>query len=150
MRLSKSETLHDRLLPYLLARASHIISAEFYENLRRRGIPVRRWRLLGLLWDSDGMTIGELSEGILVEQSSTTRLVDRAVAEGLVRKRSDSGDRRKVVVTITDKGRDYIAELVEEAQRVNAALAEDYDPRKTAAIMAALRDLIDHFSRRRD
>ncbi|MEQ8698404.1 MAG: MarR family transcriptional regulator [Bauldia litoralis] len=148
--MTKTPTLHDRLLPYLLARASHIISAEFYDNLRRRGVPVRRWRLLGLLWDSDGMTIGELSEGILVEQSSTTRLVDRAVAEGLVRKATDAGDKRKVVVTITDKGREHIADLVDEAQRVNAALAEDFDPQKTAALMAALRDLIDHFSRRKD
>ena len=102
-----------------------------------------------MLWDSESATIGELSDAILVEQSSTTRLVDRAVAEGLVVKRSDAGDKRKVVVSITDKGRDYIADLVEEAQRVNAALAEAYDPEKTAALMAALRDLIDHFTKHR-
>jgi DNA-binding MarR family transcriptional regulator len=145
----ETEPVHERLLPYLLARASHIISAEFYDNLRRRGIPVRRWRLLGMLWDRESATIGELSDAILVEQSSTTRLVDRAVAEGLVVKRSDAGDKRKVVVSITDKGRDYIADLIEEAQRVNAALAEAYDPEKTAALMAALRDLIDHFAKDR-
>jgi DNA-binding MarR family transcriptional regulator len=146
----RDQTLHDRLLPYLLARASHIISAEFYENLRRRGVPVRRWRLLGMLWDSeDGLTIGELSEAILVEQSSTTRLVDRAVVEGLVRKRAGATDKRKVVVTISDAGRAYIADLVEEAQRVNAGLAASYDPDKTAALMDALRDLIDHFEARR-
>lgn len=147
--MTKKETLHDRLLPYLLARGSQIISAEFYDNLRRRGIPVRRWRLLGMLWDADGLTIGELSEAILVEQSSTTRLVDRAVAEGLVVKRGDARDKRKVVVSITDAGRAYIADLVDEAQRVDAALAESFDPEKTMALKTALRELIDHFARRR-
>jgi DNA-binding MarR family transcriptional regulator len=144
--LDDDQTLHDQLLPYLLARASHLVSAEFYDNLRRRGIPVRRWRLLGMLWDSDGLTIGALSAAILVEQSSTTRLVDRAVAEGLVRKRAMAGDKRKVVVSITDKGRAYIADLVAEAQRVNAALAEAWDPDKTEALKSALRELIAHFT----
>lgn len=115
------------LLPYLLARASHVVSAAFYARLKRDGIPVRRWRLLGLLWDGDALSIGALSRGILIEQSSTTRLVDRAVADGLVEKREDAHDRRRVLVTITPKGRRYIASVVADARRADDAIAAAID-----------------------
>ena len=134
-----------QLLPFLLSRASHLVSAEFYEQLRRRGISVRRWRMLGMLWDGSGLSLGALSEAILVEQSSTTRLVDRAVAEGLVVKRADPADRRRVTVTISEAGRAYIADVVADALRVDGAIAARHGPQKIAALKAALRDLIGDF-----
>ncbi|MDH3234471.1 MAG: MarR family transcriptional regulator [Alphaproteobacteria bacterium] len=103
------------------------MSAEFYARLKRRGVPVRRWRLLGLLWDREAMTIGELARGILIEQSSTTRLVDRAAADGLVEKFTDARDRRRVRVRITPAGRDYIADLVADAAQTDRAIAAEVD-----------------------
>jgi len=126
-RQSHALAFSDQLLPYLLARASHLVSAEFYARLKRRGVPVRRWRLLGLLWDREEMTIGELARGILIEQSSTTRLVDRAASDGLVEKRIDARDRRRVRVRITPEGRDYIADLVADAARTDRAIAAEID-----------------------
>jgi len=145
-RQSRALAFSDRLLPYLLARASHIVSAEFYARLKRRGVPVRRWRLLGLLWDRREMTIGELARGILIEQSSTTRLVDRAAAEGLVEKFADADDRRRVRVRITPAGRDYIADLVAEAARTDRAMSAEIDAAldadATERLKGELRDLI--------
>jgi len=138
----------DTLLPFLLARASHIVSAEFYARLKNRGIPVRRWRLLALLWDGGAMTIGALSRSILIEQSSTTRLVDRAAADGLVEKRADASDRRRVHVNITPAGRDYIADLIRDAAQADEAIAGEIDPVTTRSLKAELRELIDRFDRR--
>jgi len=126
-RQSPALAFSDQLLPYLLARASHIVSAEFYGRLKRRGVPVRRWRLLGLLWDREVMTIGELARGILIAQSSTTRLVDRAAADGLVEKFADARDRRRVLVRITPAGCDYIADLIDDAARADRAIAAEID-----------------------
>jgi DNA-binding MarR family transcriptional regulator len=148
-RQSSPPAFSDQLLPYLLARASHGVSAEFYARLKRRGVPVRRWRLLGLLWDREGMTIGELARGILIEQSSATRLVDRAAADGLVEKYNDPNDRRRVRVRITQAGRDHIADLVEDAARADRAIAAEIDAalgaQATARIKDELRDLIARF-----
>lgn len=148
-RQSSADAFSDQLLPYLLARASHGVSAEFYARLKRRGVPVRRWRLLGLLWDREGMTIGELAKGILIEQSSTTRLVDRAAADGLVEKYTDASDRRRVRVRITQAGRDHIADLVDDAARADKAIAAEIDAalgaHATARIKTELRDLIARF-----
>ena len=145
-RQSRAPAFSDQLLPYLLARASHIVSAEFYGRLKRRGVPVRRWRLLGLLWDREAMTIGELARGILIEQSSTTRLVDRAAADGLVEKFTDARDRRRVLVRITPAGRDYIADLVADAAQADRTIAaeidEAADPNATERLKSELRALI--------
>ncbi|MFC7542899.1 hypothetical protein ACFQU2_30300 [Siccirubricoccus deserti] len=44
----------DDYLLYLMARASHVVSDEFHEQLRRRRISVPVWRVLASLVGSPG------------------------------------------------------------------------------------------------
>jgi DNA-binding MarR family transcriptional regulator len=49
-------------------------------------------------------TIGFLAERLGLRQNSVVELADRSVAEGLVRRREDPADRRRVVLSLTRKG----------------------------------------------
>src|SRR4051794_41972219 len=84
----------DDYLLYLLARASHLISAEFHEQLRRRGISVPVWRVLASLVGSAGETVTGLAETCLLQQPTMTKLLDRMVRDGLVKRSQDTRDRR--------------------------------------------------------
>ena len=96
-------------LPYLLAHASHLISGQFHDHLRARGISVSIWRLLATLSGGDGMTVGALARIGLYNQPTTTKIIDRLEESGLVERRQDEKDRRKQVVEITEEGRGLIA-----------------------------------------
>ncbi len=140
------QPFREQLLSYLLARASQAVSEGLFATLKRRGMSVREWRVLGSLWDADSLTLGELAEAILCEQSSTTRLVDRLVAAGLVEKRVASDDRRKVHVGLTEKGRAETAELVDQALAVEDEVADTYGGDNARALRAELLALIERFS----
>src|SRR4051794_4153706 len=84
----------DDYLLYLLARASHVVSTEFHEQLRRRGISVPVWRVLASLIGSTGETVTGLAEVCLLQQPTMTKLLDRMVRDGLVKRSQDTRDRR--------------------------------------------------------
>lgn len=140
------QPFREQLLSYLLARASQAVSEGFLATLKGRGVSVREWRVLGSLWDVDCLTLGELAGAILCEQSSTTRLVDRLVAAGLVEKRAVSDDRRKVHVRLTEKGRVETAGLVDQALAVEEEVADTYGGDNARALRVELLALIERCS----
>jgi DNA-binding MarR family transcriptional regulator len=62
--------------------------------------------LVHLDWANDGrMNLQDLTNSLLLTQSSVSRLVDRMQAAGLVRKEMSNADRRAVLVSLTPAGR---------------------------------------------
>ena len=52
-----------------------------------------------------GMTLGQLSQRMMVSNGNVTGLVERLVAQGLVDRRSSPNDRRSQIVSLTPEGR---------------------------------------------
>jgi DNA-binding MarR family transcriptional regulator len=77
--------------------------------------------LLHLAAAPEGATMGDLSRDTVLTSGGATRLVDRMVDAGLVRRDRSRTDRRVQVVTITDHG---AAKLAEAAQRHARAIDE--------------------------
>src|SRR5215203_1679934 len=102
----------DDYLLYLLARASHLVSSEFHQELRHRGVGVPVWRVLASLVGSErGETVTGLAEVCLLQQPTMTKLLDRLVRDGLVRRSQDGRDRRVVRVGLTPRGETIAREL---------------------------------------
>jgi DNA-binding MarR family transcriptional regulator len=53
----------------------------------------------------DGMTLGELSQRMMVTNGNVTGLIDRLMTEGLVARRASPKDRRVQIVKLTAAGR---------------------------------------------
>lgn len=52
----------------------------------------------------DGLRLHELNKEMLISQPSLSRMVDRLEARGLVAKRPAAGDRRGLLITLTETG----------------------------------------------
>ena len=57
------------------------------------------------------MSVGELAEQLLVKPHSAAELVNRLEAAGLVRRAADAGDRRRVLLALTEQGERQLSEL---------------------------------------
>jgi DNA-binding MarR family transcriptional regulator len=134
----------DRLLPHLLARASHSLSEKFMAEVRKRGFTARQWRVMGSLWDEDSMTLTELSDIVFCEQSTTTRLVERLVELKLLGKRPEESDRRKSHIFLTDEGRRQIGELVKLSEQIEKETAELFGVGRINEMKRQLHKMIDH------
>ncbi len=78
--------------------------------------------------------IRDLNRQLLLTQPSVSRLVDRLVSRGLVRKEADPGDGRGTVVCLTDPGYDLY-------RRIGAVHADAIHHHMSALSPAELRNL---------
>ncbi|MBO6602760.1 MULTISPECIES: MarR family winged helix-turn-helix transcriptional regulator [Paracoccaceae] len=86
-----------------------------------------QWVVLSCLWRSDGLTVGALAELVGTGLPATSRIVDRMIDRGLVRRRRHASDGRVMVVTLTEKGRD-LDHLSDFHERINTVLLEGFSP----------------------
>jgi len=78
-------------------------------------------------WPEDGrVTINDLAQQLLIRHNSAVELVDRLVEENLLRREVSTGDRRKVELRLTPRGRDLLAKLASlhrsELQKIGPVL----------------------------
>ena len=88
--------------------------------LDEHGIGREHWRVLRLLEDGTGRSMGEISAALGLPAATTTRVIDALVARMLVYRRGDPGDRRRVLVHLSEPGHESL-EHVEAAFRSNSA-----------------------------
>jgi DNA-binding MarR family transcriptional regulator len=113
-------------LAYLLAQANRQMSAQMERALNEEGVQTEHWRILEVLSDEQGRSMGDLAAVVLMNHPALTKTVDRIVSRGLVHRRADPADSRRVLVYISDRGLALVARL--------RALVDDHHDAVTAAV----------------
>jgi len=74
------------------------------------------------------MTVGALAERLQIKPHSAVGLVNRLAEQGLVTRHASTADRRKVLLALTPRGNDLLAELTAahkaEVRRIRTTLQE--------------------------
>jgi MarR family transcriptional regulator, organic hydroperoxide resistance regulator len=130
-------------LAYLLAQANREINRQLELRLSKEGVPVEQWRILKVLFDGEGHSMGELAEAVLLNHPTLTKMVDRMVSDSLVYRRQDVDDRRKVLMFISDRGRALCKRLNSLAASQEAHILENYGDKPTNDLKRLLESLID-------
>lgn len=92
-------------------------------------------RALDLLAGHGSLRIGELADGVGVDDTTTTRLVDRLEAAGLAARRSDTGDRRATTVELTRAGEKLVAGLAAQRQLFFCDVLAALEPEERAELV---------------
>ncbi|HEX3951706.1 MAG TPA: MarR family transcriptional regulator [Steroidobacteraceae bacterium] len=137
----KDRPLFDDFLPHLIARLAYQLNTDLTEKLRREGINVTRWRILAVLSMGDGITIKEIIDRAMVQQSALSRALMRMEKENYVRRILRRDDARCVEVYLTDKGRALFNSLNVVVRRREQRLMEGFSPAQVAAAFALIRRL---------
>jgi len=133
----------DGYLAALLAQASHLISSEFHEVVRRHGLSVSEWRVLASLAGGQPVRTGRLAELAVLKQPTVTRLLDRMAARGQVERVGSDGDRRVTLVRITAAGSRTVAHLIALAREHEARVLEPFGLERAEALKGTLRGIIE-------
>ncbi len=90
------------------------------------GITSQQFNILRILRGSFPKPIStlQLRERMLEKMSDTSRIVDRLIAKGLVKKITCKTDRRLVDVIITDKGKKLLENLDKKQEEMDQVLAK--------------------------
>src|ERR1700722_19482800 len=92
-------------LTALVTRASKLWRGAADEAMSRHGVRVGQNLVLEVLWETDGLTPGELAERLQVSTPTVVKSAGRMQASGLLTKRRDPSDGRLVRLYLTDRAR---------------------------------------------
>jgi DNA-binding MarR family transcriptional regulator len=87
------------------------IEKELQRRFAERGVTLPRFDVLAALDRHGEMSMGALSQALLVSNGNVTQLVQKLVRDGLVEIRKAPGDRRSSFVRMTGEGRRQFATL---------------------------------------
>ena len=130
-------------LAYLLAQANREINRQLEARLSAEGVPVERWRILKVLSDGNGRSMGELAKAVLLNHPTLTKTIDRMSADALVYRISDPQDRRKVLIFSSDRGKALMQRLDPLVASQEAHIVGSYGGKATAELKRLLETLIE-------
>lgn len=105
------------------------------------GLTMTQLRVLFMVRNEEGVSAGALADALSVTPSTFTRIMDRLVSNGLVRRVPDQNDRRIVGHELTVDGRHAVDEIERTSrERVNAIL-DRLSPEQLERLVLSLRDL---------
>jgi MarR family transcriptional regulator, organic hydroperoxide resistance regulator len=130
-------------LTYLLAQANREINRQLETRLSQEGVAVEQWRILKVLSDGKGHSMGELAAAVLLNHPTLTKIIDRMVSDSLVYRVQDPDDRRKVLMFSSDRGKALTERLNNLALSQEAHIAENYGNEATAELKRLLENLIE-------
>jgi DNA-binding MarR family transcriptional regulator len=136
---SDDQSLFDDFMPHLIARLAYELHIDLIEKLRLEGINVTRWRILAVLSMGDGITINEIIERAMMQQSALSRALMKMEAEDFVRRVSRRDDARYVEVFITDKGRSLFDSLNRVVRSRQKTLLKGFSQAETDTAFDLLR-----------
>ncbi len=140
------KALFDDFLPHLIARLAYQLNADLIEKLRREGINIARWRILAVLAMGDGITISEIIDRAMMQQSALSRVLMTMEAEEYVRRVPRRDDGRYVDVFLTERGRALFNSLETVVRRRQNRLLKDFSQPEVEAAFTLVRRLIQNIS----
>ena len=130
-------------LAFLLASAHRRMRIGLSQSIGDEAFTEEHWRILHVLSDERGRSMGELAELVLLNGPALTKNIDKLVSRGVVQRAADSGDNRKVLVFISDLGLEVIARLKERVDAHHTSIEEALGPRKTSQLKRLLESFIE-------
>lgn len=103
--------------------ATHHAMGQIYQPLLSElGLTYPQYLVMIVLWERDGLTVSELGNRLELASSTLTPLIKRLESQGLLARKRDPKDERKVRVTLTREGR----ELKKRASHVPVCVARSF------------------------
>lgn len=113
------DAVPDDRFAHLVKDATRALVRALQRRLARFGVPFGHWAFLRILWESEGLTQRELSREAGVMEPTTFGALKAMESRGYVARRRLAGNRRKIHIFLTRKGRALQGKLVPLAEEVN-------------------------------
>jgi DNA-binding MarR family transcriptional regulator len=112
----------ESMLCFDIYATHHAIGQVYQPLLSELGLTYPQYLVMIVLWEQDGLTVGELGARLDLASSTLTPLIKRLERQDLVVRKRDTDDERKVRVKLSKSGR----ELEMAASHVPGCVAEAF------------------------
>ncbi len=134
--------LENQLCFPLYACARQIMN-RYTPYLKPLGLTYTQYIVMLVLWEKDGVTVGEIGRRLLLDTGTVTPLLKKLEGEGYIRRIRNRQDERIVEIVLTDSGK----ELREKARDIPGKIGGciSLEPEEAKALYVILYKLIGEF-----
>jgi len=75
-----------------------------------------------VLWETDSIAVSEITRRLILNTNTITPVLKRMEAQGIITRQRSEEDERKVIVTLTPKGKDLQIEAASIPEKLVAGL----------------------------
>ena len=127
-------------LCFPLYAAARNVTNLYTPLLQPLGLTYTQYLVFLVLWEQDGLTVGEIGEKLMLDNGTLSPLLKKLQQAGYIERRRSAEDERVVVITLTDKGRKL--QLQAKDVPLQAANCVDLPPEKARELYTLLYELL--------
>ena len=127
-------------LLYAIKQVELAVRSHLDDLLKGSGITAVQYTALTVLHRRDGLTSAQLARNSFVKTQSMADIVTALEKARLINRRRDPADSRRILISLTDQGRDLIAEYDEPVRKLEAKMLDGL----TATQIRDLRHALNH------
>jgi DNA-binding MarR family transcriptional regulator len=119
--------IEDRFI-FLIAKIHQKLLTNLQKSFSESGIEVTpiQVMLLFFLQQSNGLSLTQISQGLMLENPTVTGLIDRLEKSGYVKRSDHPNDRRVYLVHLTEKGNKVAKKAMPIVKKLNERIKEGY------------------------
>ncbi|MBQ9152434.1 MAG: MarR family transcriptional regulator [Solobacterium sp.] len=127
-------------LCFPLYAAARKVTALYTPLLKPLGLTYTQYLVMMVLWEQDGIRIGEIGERLCLDTGTLTPLLKKMEQEGLLSRTRCAEDERAVIIRLSEKGK----ALEEKAAHIPAAAGSciSLEPEKAVQLYALLHEIL--------
>ncbi len=132
--------LSNQLCFPLYAAARSVVNL-YTPHLKPLGLTYTQYIVFLVLWEKDGVTVGEICEKLMLDNGTISPLLKKMQQAGYIERKRSGEDDRKVVITLTEEGLALRERAKEIPGKVGGCI--DLPPEKARRLYFLLHDLLD-------
>ena len=133
--------LQNQLCFPLYAAARSVVSL-YTPYLKPLGLTYTQYIVFLVLWEQDGLTVGELCDRLMLDNGTLSPLLKKMQQAGYVERRRSEEDDRVVRITLTEEGRALEEKAKDVPVKVGGCI--DLPPEKAQTLYELLYELLDN------
>ena len=103
-----------------------------------------------ILWETNSISVSEITQRLILNTNTVTPILKRMEAQGIITRRRSEKDERKVVVTLTTKGKELQIEAASIPEKlVEGLISSNVKIEDLKMLKDLLYVIIDHLSKRK-
>ena len=132
---------YDDCITFMLAKAHQTAQGIFKKKLEPFDLTPTQYLILEVLWEEEGLVIGEISERISIDYATLSSLLDRMAKNDWIRKDRNPEDKRAWLVYLTEKSKGLKETLLVEQEMLNQQMTASFSEAEKLLLFRMLKEL---------
>ena len=130
----------DNQMCFPLYAAARKVTGLYTPWLKELGITYTQYITFLVLWEKDGLTVGEICERLMLDNGTVSPLLKKMESAGYITRTRSNEDDRVVVITLTEQGKEMQEKAKDIPEKVGGCI--DLSPEKALKLYELLYELL--------